>query len=128
MTDHLTALPSEEADVLDLPEDWTDGARETFRAVFEERPDLSAAEVATLTHACALESAADRLDEVARAAGYVAAGSTGQVVAHPAAVESRRARTAASSILARLVGPSRGGGALTNSERGRAAARARWSR
>jgi hypothetical protein len=107
------------------PEEWSDSARVTWTEVTEERRDLSAAELAALAHACALETAADALDAVAREAGYVAVGSTGQPVAHPATVESRLARSAAATILSRLVPPAKGG-AMTNSQRGQAAARARW--
>lgn len=106
-----------------LPASWTTGARETFAAVTEERPDLTAAEVAELFHACALESAAERLDAVALAAGMVARGSTGQPCVHPAAIEARLARTAAAQILGRLHKPAHG----SPSERARRAARARWS-
>lgn len=118
--------PDASAQAPDLPEDWTSSASGTFEAILEERPDLSATEEAALWEACCLISAADRLDEVARAAGYVSTGSTGQVVAHPAVVEARLARTAAATILARLV-PTKAG-AKTDTERARAAARARWER
>lgn len=112
----------------DLPSTWSDGARETFEAVSGERPDLSAADNAALWHACALESAADALDAVAAAAGYVAKGSAGQVVAHPAAVEARLARTAAAAIMSRLAPPTGRMGSQFDSTRGRDAARARWAR
>lgn len=109
----------------DFPRAWSTTARETFEGVTAERPDLSAAELASLWHACSLEAAADALDQRAAADGFVATGSTGQLVAHPAAQEARLARTAAAAILARLVPPGRGG-AMTSSQRGQAAARARW--
>lgn len=108
----------------DLPADWTDGARDLFLGVVEQRPDLAGAELGALEQAAALHSAAERLDEVALAAGMVATGSTGQAVVHPAVVESRLARTASAQILARLVLPT--AGAKTNSQRARDAARARY--
>lgn len=106
-----------------LPDDWTDGARDVFAEVLDDRPDLAGADVGALESACALISAADRLGDVARAAGMVAIGSTGQVVVHPAAVEERLARTAAATILARL-SPTRG---ARFAERARGAARVRHS-
>jgi hypothetical protein len=107
----------------DLPASWTDGAKDTFRAVSDERPNMSAAEVAQLWHACALESAAERHDEVALAAGMIARGSTGQPIPHPSAIEARLARSAAAAILAKLQPAAHG----TPSEHARRAARARWS-
>lgn len=114
---------SEPAD--DLPATWTAGARDTFLAVTEERDDLSSAELAALFHACALENAAERLDEVALAAGMVSRGSTGQEVIHPGVVEARLARTAAAAILARLHRPT---AETPASARAARAAAARWSR
>jgi hypothetical protein len=107
-----------------LPDDWTDSARDVFLGVLDERPDLAGAELSSLSEAAALHSAADRLDEAARAAGMIATAANGTVVVHPAATESRRHRTAAATILARLASASTG--ATTNSQRGRNAANARW--
>ena len=124
MTDHDHT--TEEPDVLDgweIPADWTDTARDLFAEVLAERPDLGGADLGALQHAAALTSAADRLDEVARAAGYVSSGSTGQPTVHPAVVESRLARTAAASILNRLSPTT----TARNTERATRAARARWS-
>jgi hypothetical protein len=104
-----------------LPATWTSGARDTFAAVTAERNDLSAAELSALYHACALESAAERHDEVALADGMVARGSTGQPIAHPSAVEARLARTAAAAILSRLVTHRR-----MSSQRTQKAAYERW--
>jgi len=92
MTD--TTDPAE--DVLDgwtLPGDWTEAARDFFAEVLSERPDLAGADLGALEHACALTSAAERLDAVALAAGMVSTGSTGQTVVHPAVIEARLART-----------------------------------
>jgi len=85
-----------------FPEDWTESARELFAEVIAERPDLGGAELGALEHACYLTSAAERLDEIARAAGMVSTGSTGQTIVHPAVVESRLQRANAATILARL--------------------------
>ena len=107
-----------------LPNEWTDAARDLFLGVIDERPDLAGAELASLEQAAALTSAADTLDTVARAAGMIATGSTGQVIVHPAAVESRLNRTSAAQILARLVLPKVASTAA--SRRGRRAAESRW--
>ncbi|GAA4053472.1 hypothetical protein [Agromyces indicus] len=117
--------PPRPADDWILPEGWTESARDLFHEVLDERPELAGAELGALEQACALASAAERLDEVALAAGMIAKGSTGQTIVHPAVVEARLARTAAAAILARLV-PAGGAGARTNSQRARDAARARW--
>jgi hypothetical protein len=108
-----------------LPADWTDSARDLFHEVLEQRPDLAGAELGSLEQACALTSAAERLEAVALAAGMFAKGSTGQIVVHPAVVEARLARTAAAAILGRLVPATTG--AKTSSQRAREAARARWA-
>lgn len=107
----------------DLPDDWTDAARDVFAEALDERPDLAGADLGALESACALVSAADRLGAVAREAGMISTGSTGQVVVHPAAVEERLSRTAAAAILARL-SPTR---ASKFTERARGAARVRHS-
>lgn len=62
----------------ELPAEWTDGARELFLGVVEQRPDVAGAELGSLEQAAALPSAAERLDEVALAAGMIATGSTGR--------------------------------------------------
>jgi|GEM_PF-2947269 len=127
-TDTLTTDAEPVDDVLDgwdLPESWTPSARDLFASVLEVRADLSGPDLGALEHACSLTSAAERLDEVALSAGMISTGSTGQTVVHPAVVEARLARTAAAAILARLA-PTSGAHRQTASERGRAAARARW--
>ena len=111
-----------------MPAHWSPAARDAVDEVLDVRADLSGADLAALSQAAELITAADGLDEVAREAGYVSTGSTGQVIAHPAAVEARLSRTAAATILARLAVPGSASGALTSSQRGRAAAAARWSR
>lgn len=105
----------------ELPDHWTDAARDLFAEVLDERPDLSGADLGSLEQACELSTAAEALSAVARAASYVSTGSTGQPVVHPAAIEARLARTAAATILARLA-PSQ---AIRFTERARRAARAR---
>ncbi|SEJ45292.1 hypothetical protein [Demequina mangrovi] len=116
------AAPST-ADEWPLPDDWTPEARDVFLGVLDERPDLAGAELSSLSQAAALVSSADRLDEAARAAGYVSTGSMGQPVVHPASVESRLARTAAATILARLAAS----GPASRTAKARGAARTRWS-
>ncbi len=122
----MTAQTDSPSDGWDLPDHWTDNARALFGDVIEQRPDLAGANLGELEHAASLTSAADLLDEAARAAGMVATGSMGQTVVHPAAVEARLSRTAAAQILGRLSVPSTG--AKTTSQRNRDAARARWSK
>lgn len=107
------------------PAHWSPSAKDTWDNVLEERPDLAGAEYAALEQAAALISCADLLDAAARESGPLIGGSTGQLVTNPALVEARQARTAAATILARLTRPS--AGAKTNSQRGREAARVRWS-
>ncbi|WP_295125952.1 hypothetical protein [uncultured Leifsonia sp.] len=115
-----------EAEVWELPADWTDGARDLFLSVIEQRPDLAGAELGALEQAAALHSSAERLDEVSVAAGMVALGSMGQTIVHPAVAEARLARVASASILARLVPAT--AGPMTNSQRGRRAAQARYAK
>jgi hypothetical protein len=110
----------------DYPEHWSAPARDTYDAVLEQRPDLAGAEFSALVQAGDLITSADGLDAAARQDGMLARGSTGQVVVHPALVEARLARTAASAILARLVPAT--AGPKTASQRGRDAARARHGR
>ena len=110
-----------------VPDHWTTDAVDLFETVAEERPDLTGEDVAALVHACELTTTADRLDDVARGADYVATGSQGQEVLHPAVPESRQARTAAARILAALRLPPDADHA-SPSERARRAARARWDR
>lgn len=123
MTD--TPAPSQDADGWDLPGHWTQAAQDAFLNVTEERKDLDGAELASLEQAAELITSADLLDEAARAEGLLVKGSTRQTVVNPGVVEARLARTAASAILARLVGSR--SGAKTSSQRARDAARARWS-
>ncbi|EWS99564.1 hypothetical protein N865_02060 [Intrasporangium oryzae NRRL B-24470] len=111
-------------DGFDLPETWTASAVDTFREILTARPDLAGAELSALEQACSLITTADHLADVARDAAYVATGSQGQEILHPAVAEARLTRTAAAQILARLtVTSSR---VQTSSERARSAARARW--
>lgn len=105
----------------DLPAEWSPGARDLVGEVLDERPDLAGADLASLWQVGALITSAEALEAVARDAGYVSTGSTGQIVTHPAAVEARLARTAAAGILAKL-SPSAGASRETQARR---AARAR---
>ncbi|WP_346960758.1 hypothetical protein [uncultured Arthrobacter sp.] len=110
---------------LDYPEHWTESARDAFESVMAQRPGLEGAEFASLVQVAELLTSADLLEAEARKTGLLVPGSTGQLTTNPGVVEGRLARTAAATILARLVPPSKGG-AMTNSERGRMAARARY--
>jgi hypothetical protein len=109
------------------PDHWSDAARDAVAEVLDVRPDLDGADLASLREAAELITAADALAAVARAVGYVATGSTGQTVTHPAQVESRLCRTAAASVLARLTAPA-AGGAETLSQRQRRLAQKRHGR
>jgi len=105
----------------------SEDARGTLEAVLEEHAAvLDSTAYARLYHAAALETAADRLDAIALAANYMSIGSASQPIIHPAVAEARQARATAASILGRLV-PAPTSGRMTASERGRAAASARWS-
>jgi hypothetical protein len=64
------------------------------------------------------------LEAAARESGALVPGSQGQLVVNLAYAEARLARTSAAQILNRLVGVK--AGAMTNSQRGRVAADARW--
>ncbi|MEV7761451.1 MULTISPECIES: hypothetical protein [Curtobacterium] len=90
------------ADEWQLPEHWTPAARDAVHNVLKARPDLDGGDVGALEQAGELISLADGLADVARAAGLVSTGSTGQVTVHPAVTEARLARTAAAAILAKL--------------------------
>lgn len=122
----MTDTPTEDP-LVEVPDHWTRDAVDLFETVVEERPDLSGEDVAALVHACELTTTADRLDEVARSAGYTATGSQGQEILHPAVAESRQARTSAARILAALRRPPKAAHD-SPSERARRAARARWDR
>jgi hypothetical protein len=114
-------------DDLELPSHWTPSARDAFENVLAERPGISGADWAALEQAAELITAADTLEAAAREAGPLIPGSQGQMVLNPAISEARLARTAAAQILSRLTAGGKAG-ALTNSERGRMAANARWAK
>lgn len=90
---------AEAADEWALPARWPARAVDLFLEVINETPELAGAALGTLFQACDLIATAEALEDVAAAVGYVSKGSTGQIVAHPATVESRLARTAAAAIL-----------------------------
>lgn len=119
----IQALPDPPDDA--LPEHWTEGAVNTYEAVLAERDDLKAADIAALWTVCTLITTAEVLEESAREALWIT-GSTGQQVLSPAVAEARQTRAVIATVLNRLVGPSAKAGALTNSQRGSKAARARW--
>lgn len=106
-----------------FPDHWSADARDLYDEVLAERPDLKGAEHGALIHACELTAAADALAGVAREAGFMAPGSRQQPRLHAATVEARLSRTAAATILARIV-PTKGARAT---EKARAAARTRWA-
>lgn len=85
-----------------LPDHFSDAAVDAVHNVLSQRPDLAGGDVGALEQAGELITLADALGAVARLAGYIATGSTGQVVTHPAVTEARLARTAAAAILGRL--------------------------
>lgn len=128
MTD-LTAVPEGAAptEPEDLPTHWSPDAVGTVLAILDASPDLSPAEVSQLWQVGQLETTADELDQLARDAGYLAKGSAGQDVVHPAVTAAISARSTAARILARLV-PSAEGARMTRREVGRHAAAARWAR
>lgn len=122
-----------EPDDLGLPDHLTDEARDLVSGVLEdldesgEEPD--ALTWGALLQAAELISTADRLDEVARAADYMATGSQGQKVLHPAVAESRQARAAAAATITRLRPKQQGGATRFAPGAGGSASRAaaaRW--
>lgn len=110
-------------DVAEFPDEWTSSAREVWRAVLTDYPDLKAAAHAALWEACNLIALADRLEETIEEHGLMTTGSAGQLVVNPAVTECRQLRTAAVLALGKL-------GIATadaSSNMGRALARHRWS-
>ncbi|PZE71619.1 hypothetical protein [Curtobacterium sp. MCBD17_019] len=105
MPSTLPNLAADDRDPLDgweLPDHWSEEARDTFANVLSQRPDLDGADLSQLMQAAELVDYAGKLGAVAARAGYEATGSMGQTVVHGAATEARQARTAAAAILARL--------------------------
>jgi len=85
-----------------FPEHWTPSAVDAATNVLTARPDLDGGELSALIEACEMVTLADRLAQVAADAGYLASGSAGQTVLHPAVAEQRLARTAASNVFRAL--------------------------
>lgn len=110
---------------LDLPNHWSEAAREAADEILAARPDLSGADVAALEQAAELVTLADRLGEVAAAAGYVSRSDAGAETTHRAVTEARLARAQAAAIFARLADT---GASTDRSSAGRALARKRWAR
>lgn len=108
-----------------FPDHWSDAAREAAQEILDARPNLSGADVAALEQAAELVTLADRLGEVAAAAGYVSRSDAGAETTHRAVTEARLARTSAAAIFARLVDDNT---AVSRSAAGSALARKRWSR
>ena len=101
-------MTDDRAEDLDLPEHLSEEARDLVSGVLEDLTDAGeepdAYLWAAVLQAAELISTADRLDAVARAADYVAQGSQGQEVLHPAVQEARQARTAAAKTITALRG------------------------
>lgn len=133
MAPDLTTIPGEEPEVDDVladfafPDRWHADALDAAREVLSERPDLAGPELVALESACNLLDTASRLEEIARAADFVGIGASGQQVCHFAVGEARLARVQSAAILHRLTVLT-SGPAMTNSQRGRAAAQARWAK
>lgn len=124
----LTPVPDPEDEVLaafTLPQHLGDVARDAFREVLTVRGDLEGSELVALEQAVALIDNAERLEAIARAADWSAIGSQGQPVLHWAVQEIRQSRSVAATVMHRLVRVE-AGPKMTNSERARAAAQARW--
>lgn len=100
------------------PNHWPEPVRDVYDSVLAESPDLSGAAFHSLTEACELLVAAYRLDAIAADANYVAVGSTGQQILHPAVAEARLSRTEAARILSRLIAPTTRGQALARARHG----------
>ena len=124
MTEATASAPDIDPEAWDLPSRWPPRARDLFLEVVDETPDLAGAALGSLFQAADLVATAEALEVVAAEAGYVSTGSAGQIVAHPATVEARLARTAAANILKTLRPDAPG----RRSAHARAAVRARHSR
>lgn len=129
MTDAEHGDCSDTDDDFSWPATWSASAIDAAETVLEAVPDLAGAGWAALEQAGSLISQADRLDELALAAGLTATGSTGQEILHPGVTEARLSRTGAAQILARLADLGAGTEAReTDSRRQTRVARARWSK
>lgn len=117
------AAPDYAAEV--AAEGWTPAAVDAWANVRAARPDLVGAEWEALVSACRLLDRADRYDAAADEEGLTVTGYRGAVAAHPLLGLAIRARKEAAAILSRLRAVPEGA-RLTNSERGRRAAAARW--
>ncbi|WP_349426860.1 hypothetical protein [Microbacterium sp. LWS13-1.2] len=91
--------------ITDHPSHWPEAVVDTYDGTLDLLPELAGPAFASLVEACELLATAYALDEVATAAGHTSTGSMGQVVLHPAVTEARLVRTAAASILSKLVPP-----------------------
>jgi hypothetical protein len=108
-----------------FPDHWSEEAVAAAEVILDESPDLSGAAWALLMSIGEQLTAAAAQEEIARAAGWVTTGSTGQIVAHPSAIAAHSARTAANAMIARLI---RTDDKASRSQLGRSLARARWSK
>lgn len=121
----------EERQDLGLPEHFTGEARDLVEGVLDDLgdDDPDAYTWAALMQVGELISTADRLDEIARDADYMATGSQGQQVIHPATQQARTARVEGGKILVSLRGkPEPNGGRFASGAGGSAAhaAASRW--
>lgn len=98
----------EEPQDLGLPDHLTEEARDLVSGVLDDLDEAGEEPDAylwgALMQAAELISTADRLDEIARGAGYASTGSSGQEILHPAIPQARTARVEAGKILTALRG------------------------
>jgi hypothetical protein len=110
----------------DYPPHWPEEAVELYEDVLGNLgEDLNGPELQALVQAAELVASASALEEVARSAGYVATGSTGQTIVHPAVVEARLARSKVADVMQRLTSHSPSPSA---SQAGRSLANKRYGR
>ncbi|QCU77258.1 hypothetical protein E7744_02765 [Citricoccus sp. SGAir0253] len=109
----------------DLPESWSQSARDLYVNVDAENPAMSSAAEGALWEACTLISSADAMSAEVDRVGLMTTGYKGQPVANPLIAEARQARAAAIAALKSFgVGLNQSGA----SRAGAALASKRWSR
>lgn len=114
----------------DHPAHWSQEAVDAFEETLDGLPegtDLQGPAWAVLVSIAELLTVASALEEQARAANYLATGSAGQVVTHPAVDSARAARVSATQLLARLIpAAAPDDGKRSRSDAARSLARKRW--
>jgi hypothetical protein len=115
-------MTNTEDDDLDLPDHWSEGARDAVKTVLDAREGLDGPEFAELIQAGEMIATADALDQSAREAHFVIVGAKGAHTLHPGISAARQCRSSAAQILHRLTPPD----TESFSGRQRATARARW--